>query len=93
LPTLRKSVIAVAKLRAFDNPLSANGIGSEGYEKPKKAQTAKTKSIPARENIVYFDKFVKGDNVRSENVEISTRNRGKKNSTLKGATSNSIGLS
>jgi len=76
-------VIAVTKLRIFDIPLSMNDIGSEGYEKPKKAHIAKTKNIPARENIVYFDRFVKGDNVRSENVEISTRNRGKKKSSLK----------
>jgi len=71
-------LIAVTKLRIFDIPLSVNGIGSEGYEKPKKAHTAKTKNIPARENRVYFDSFVKGDNVRSEIVEISTRNRGRK---------------
>jgi hypothetical protein len=75
-------VIAVTKLKIFDTPLSAIGVSSEGYEKPKRAHTAKTKNNPARENIVYFDRFVKGDNVRSENVEISTRNRGKKKSSL-----------
>jgi len=79
-------VIAVTKLRTFDTPLSATDIGAEGYEKPRKAHTAKTKNIPARENSVYFDSFVNGDNVRSENVEISTRNRGKKKSSL-----NSVG--
>jgi hypothetical protein len=79
---LMKSVIAVTKLRIFDNPLSVTGSGSDGYEKPSKAHTAKTKNIPAKENSVYFDSFVNGDNVRSENVEISTRNRGKKKSSL-----------
>lgn len=78
----RKSVIAAMKLRIFDIPLSVTDIGSEGYEKPKKAHTAKTKNIPARENRVYFDSFVKGDNVSSEKVEISTRNRGRKKSSL-----------
>jgi hypothetical protein len=82
----RKSVIAVTKLMIFDIPLSVVDIGSEGYEKPKKAHPANTRNIPARENIVYFDSFVKGDNVSSENVEISTRNRGKKKSSL-----NSVG--
>jgi len=81
--SFRKSVIAATKLRIFENPLSAIGIGSEGYEKPKKAHTANTKNIPARENSVYFDSFVKGDNVRSENVETSTRNKGRKKSSLK----------
>jgi hypothetical protein len=57
-------------------------IGSGRCEKPKKAHTAKRKDIPARENIVYFESFVNGDNVRSEIVEISTRNRGKKKSSL-----------
>ena len=78
----RKSVIAVTKLRTFDMLLSVMGNKSDGYEKPKKAHTANTKNIPARENKVYFDNFVNGDNVRSENVEISTRNRGKKKSSL-----------
>jgi len=76
-------VIAVMKLRIFDNPLSATDIGSEGYGKPKKAHMAKTKNIPARENKVYFDSFVSGDSVSSEMVEISTRNRGKKKTSLK----------
>ena len=78
----RKSVIAVAKLSTFDIPLSATGIGSNGYEKPKTAHTANTKNIPAREKSVYLDSFVNGDSVRSENVEISTRNSGKKKSSL-----------
>lgn len=81
-----KSVIAVPKLRIFDIPLSVIDIGLEGYEKPRRAHTEKTKNIPARENRVYFDNFVNGDNVRSESVEISTRNRGKKKSSL-----NSVG--
>jgi hypothetical protein len=81
---IRKSVIAATKLRIFDIPLSVTDIGLDGYEKPKKAQTPNTKNIPARENKVYFDS--KGDNVRSENVEISTRNRGRKKSSL-----NSVG--
>jgi hypothetical protein len=50
---VRNSVIAVTKLRIFDAVLSAKGIGSDGYEKPKKAHTAKTKNIPARKNRVY----------------------------------------
>jgi hypothetical protein len=83
---LRNSVIAVTKLRIFDIPLSVYDIPSEGYEKPKKAHAEKTKNMPARENRVYFDSFVKGDNVSSENVEISTRNRGRKKSSL-----NSVG--
>jgi hypothetical protein len=78
----RKRVIATTKLRIFDIPLSAIEIGSEGYENPKKAHTANTKTIPAIENSVYFDSFVNGDKVRSENVEISIRNRGKKKSSL-----------
>jgi hypothetical protein len=81
LSAFRKSVIAVRKLRIFDIPLSANGIGSEGYRKPEAAHAAKTKNIPSRENRVYFDRFVKGDKVRSENVEMPTRNRGRKKST------------
>ena len=83
---LRKSVIAAVKLRIFDIPLSATDIGSRGYEKPEKAHTAKTMNIPARENSVYFDSFVNGDSVSSENVEISTRNTGRKKSSL-----NSVG--
>ena len=79
-------MIAVTKLRTFDTPLSVTGNNSDGYEKPKKAHTANTKNIPARENKVYFDSFVSGENVRSEIVEISTRNRGKKKSSL-----NSVG--
>ena len=78
----RKSVIAATKLSTFDVPLSTTGIGSDGYEKPNTAHTAKTKNIPARENSVYFDSFVNGENVRSESVEISTRNRGKKKRSL-----------
>jgi hypothetical protein len=63
--------LPATKLWIFDIQLGVTGIGSEGYEKPRKAHAAKTKDIPARENIVYFDSFVNGDNVRSENVEIS----------------------
>jgi len=70
----RKSVIAVMKVRIFDTSLSVIDVKWEGYEKPMRAHIAKTKNIPARENIVYFDSFVNGDNVRSENVEISARN-------------------
>ena len=63
-------------------PLKVINVMLDGYEKPKRAHTAKTKNIPERENIVYFDSLINGVNVRSENVEISTRNRGKKNSSL-----------
>jgi len=38
------------------------------------------RNIPAREN--RCDRFVKSDNKRSENVEISRRNRGKKKSSV-----------
>ena len=79
-------MIAATKLRTFDMSLSMIDNKLEGYEKPKEAHTANTKNIPARENSVYLDSFVNGDNVRSENVEISTRNRGKKKSSL-----NSVG--
>ena len=51
----------------------------DGYEKPKSVHTAKTRNMPAKENRVYG----KGDNVGKENVEISTRNRGKKKRNLK----------
>ena len=78
----RKKVTAVTKLRTFDAPLSAYDIGSAGYVKPSSAHTANTKSTPARENRVYFVSFVKGDSASSENVEISTMNRGRKKSSL-----------
>lgn len=70
------------KLRIFDTALSAMGIGSEGYEKPNKAQTANTKNMAARENKVYLDKFITGDNVSSVKLEISTRNSGRKKSNV-----------
>jgi hypothetical protein len=78
----RKRVIAVRKLRIFDIPLSVADIWSDGYEKARKPHTPKIKNMPARENSVYLISFVNGDSVRSENVEISTRNRGKKKSSL-----------
>jgi len=78
----KKSVIAVTKLSILDRPLSTIGIGSEGYGKPNRAQIAKTRNMDARLNNVYLDSRVRGDSVRSENVEISTRNRGRKNSSL-----------
>jgi hypothetical protein len=83
---LRKRVIAVTKLEILDKSFSMIDAGFEGYEKPNKAHTAKTKNIPARKNIVYLDRFVRGENVRSENVEISTRNSGRKKRSL-----NSVG--
>jgi len=70
--------MAATKLSIFDTALRAMGIGWEGYEKPSKAQTANTKNIAARENRVYFDNLAKGDNVSSEKLEISRRNRGRK---------------
>ncbi len=73
-----KSVTAAMKLRIFDTALRANGIGREGYEKPNKAQTANTKNIAAKEKKVNFDNFAKGDNISSEKLEISTRNKGRK---------------
>ena len=66
------------KLRTFDTALRASGIGEEGYEKPNNAQIENTKNIAARVNKVYFDIFVNGDNVRSEKLEISMRNSGRK---------------
>lgn len=80
LSVFKKSVIAVVKLKTFDIELSVNDNGLDGYEKPKRAHTAKTMNIPDRETIVDFDRFVKGDNRRRDIVETSTRNRGRKNS-------------
>jgi hypothetical protein len=74
--------MAVAKHRIFDAALKANGIGEEGYEKPNNAQIENTKNIAASENMVYFDMLVNGDNARSEKLEISTRNRGRKKSKV-----------
>ena len=80
-------MIAVVKLKTFDIELSVNDSGLDGYEKPKRAHTAKTMNIPDREIIVDFDRCVKGDNSRSDIVETSTRNRGRKksNATNRGA--------
>ena len=44
----KKRVIAVVKVRIFDTSLSAINVGLEGYEKPRRVHTAKTKNIPAR---------------------------------------------
>jgi len=79
-------VIPVRKLRTFEIPFSVNGIGFDGYEKPKRAHSAKTKNIAARENRVYLDSLVKGESVSREKVESSTRNKGRKKSSL-----NSVG--
>ena len=70
------------KLRTFEIAFSENDSGSEGYEKPKKAHTAKTMNIPPRAKNVYFDRLVRGDRKRSEKVEITTRNRGKKKDSV-----------
>lgn len=70
--------MAVIKHRIFETALRAVGIGEEGYEKPNKAQIENTKNIAARANKVYFDILVNGDNVSSEKLEISMRNRGRK---------------
>ena len=78
-----KNVMATTKLTIFDASFSAIDTRSDGYENPKNAHTANTKNNPPKENSVYFDSFVKGDRVRNENVEISTRNRGRKKSNLK----------
>jgi small nuclear ribonucleoprotein (snRNP)-like protein len=77
-----KRVIAITKLRIFDESLSIVDDGSEGYEKPENAHIAKMKNSPANENRVYRDSFVRGENVRNENVETSTMNSGRKNSSL-----------
>lgn len=70
--------MAATKLGIFATALNAKDIGLEGYEKPKQAQIVNTKNIAARENKVYFDNFVEGDNVSSEKLEISRRNSGRK---------------
>lgn len=75
--------MATTKLNTLDTSLKAVEIGSDENEKPNRAQTANRKNIPARENRVYLDNVVKGDSVSSENVEISTRNRGRKKRSLK----------
>jgi len=74
----RNSVIAVAKLNTLEMALSAVGNGSEGYEKPNQAQTVNTRNITDNKYNEYFDILIKGDIVSSENVAISTRNRGRK---------------
>ena len=76
----RNNVIAVTKLRTFDVSLSASDIRLDGNENPFKAQIANTKNTLAKESSVYLDSFVRGDNVRSENVEISTMKSGRKKS-------------
>jgi len=70
--------MAVTKLRILDTTFRAVGNRVEGYENPNQAHIAHTRNIPANEYKVYFDNFVKGDNVSSEKVEISTRNKGRK---------------
>jgi hypothetical protein len=78
-----KSVIAVTKLSTFEMSLNAISKGSDGYEKPNAAQAAKTMKNPAREKRVYFDSLVRGENVRKDMVESSTRKRGRKKSSRK----------
>lgn len=72
--------MAVTKLRILDIALKAMGSGLEGVEKPKQAHTANTKNMAARENKVYLDNFVTGDNANSAKLESSQRNRGRKKS-------------
>ncbi len=72
----RNSVAPATKLRTFDSAFRANGTGVEGNEKPTKAQTAKTKNIPPKENRVYFDILVKGDHVKRAKLDISQASRG-----------------
>jgi len=74
--------MAVTKHRTFDTALRANGSGDEGYEKPKSAQIENPKNIAASVKNVYFDILVNGDNVSSERLETSMRNRGRKNSKV-----------
>ena len=73
--------MAVMKLRTFDIELSVNDRGLDGYEKPKRAQTAKAMNMPDKDTIVAFDRLVKGDSSRSDIVETSTRKRGRKKSS------------
>jgi glutamine phosphoribosylpyrophosphate amidotransferase len=70
--------MAAMKHRTFDNVLRAIGIGEEGYGKPNNAQIENTKNIAARVNRVYFDILVNGDSVSSEKLDISVRNKGRK---------------
>jgi hypothetical protein len=48
----------------------------------KQAHTVNTKNMAARENIVYLDNLIKGDNVSNEKLEISKRNSGRKKSSV-----------
>jgi hypothetical protein len=71
--------------------LSAVFSGLDGYEKPNAAQTAKTMKNPAREKNVYLDNLVRGENVRKDMVESSTRKRGKKKSSRKSVGAGGMG--
>jgi hypothetical protein len=52
------SVITVTKHSILETVLRVNEIGLEGYEKPNKAQTEKTRNIEARAKNVRLEKHV-----------------------------------
>jgi len=76
-----KRVMAATKLRTFETALKQMVLGRRIGE-AKQSQIANTKNMAPRENRVYFDNFVKGDNVSSEKDAISRRNRGRKKSNV-----------
>src|SRR6516162_3074118 len=80
-PRGRNRLSATAKATIFDSTFSANGTGAEGYPNPDRPQTAKTTSISAKQKNAALDSFTKGDNLSSDSVVTSTRNKGAKNKT------------
>jgi len=74
----RNSVIAVAKLNTLEMAFNIVGNGSEGYEKPNQAQTVNTRNMIDNKYNEYSDILIKGYNVSSENVAISTINNDRK---------------
>jgi hypothetical protein len=57
-----------------------NEIGLEGYEKPNRAQTEKTRNIEAKTKNVHFETRTSEERKRSESVVNSTRKRGERTS-------------
>ena len=87
----RNKLSAAAKATIFDSTFSANGTEAEGYPNPDRPQTAKTTSNTAKEKNDALDSCTIGDNLRSESVVNSTRNKGAKNRTRYKAGSGGIG--
>lgn len=71
-------MIAVAKLNTLEMAFNIVGNGSEGYEKPNQAQTVNTRNMIDNKYNEYSDILIKGYNVSSENVAISTINNDRK---------------